>query len=68
MGTGDRYVSDGWVQTEKINRDDAKMPVDATGLRIEDFGLPLNLMLAIPIRIVTGDLRAAIAELSTLRR
>jgi nucleoside 2-deoxyribosyltransferase len=36
------------------------------GLHIENFGLPLNLMLAIPCRIVVGDLNAAVAELSNL--
>lgn len=34
---------------------------DAQGWELEEFGLPLNLMLAVPCRIVVGDLRAALA-------
>ncbi len=37
--------------------------VDASGWQLEEFGLPLNLMLAVPCRIVVGDLRAALAAL-----
>jgi nucleoside 2-deoxyribosyltransferase len=37
--------------------------VDAHGWELEEFGLPLNLMLGVPCRIVVGDLRAALAEL-----
>jgi nucleoside 2-deoxyribosyltransferase len=36
---------------------------DAQGWELEEFGLPLNLMLAVPARIVVGDLRAALAVL-----
>ena len=36
---------------------------DAAGWELEEFGLPLNLMLAVPARIVVGDLRAALAAL-----
>ena len=36
---------------------------DAAGWELEEFGLPLNLMLAVPCRIVVGDLRAALAAL-----
>jgi nucleoside 2-deoxyribosyltransferase len=36
---------------------------DAHGWELEEFGLPLNLMLAVPARIVVGDLRAALAAL-----
>jgi len=28
--------------------------LDANGLRVEDFGLPLNLMLAVPVELVSG--------------
>lgn len=35
-------------------------PVDADGLYVEEFGLPLNLMLAIPVRIVIGGLDEAL--------
>ena len=36
---------------------------DAQGWELEEFGLPLNLMLAVPARIVVGDLRAALLAL-----
>ncbi|WP_301102373.1 nucleoside 2-deoxyribosyltransferase [Propionivibrio sp.] len=52
------YLSDGRVQKDKVS--------DADGLRVENFGLPLNLMLALACRIVIGDLGTAVAELSTL--
>lgn len=38
-------------------------PVDAQGWHIEDFGLPLNLMLAVPASIVVGGLAEALAAL-----
>jgi len=38
-------------------------PLDADGLFVEDFGLPLNLMLAVPARIVVGGLDAALRAL-----
>jgi nucleoside 2-deoxyribosyltransferase len=34
--------------------------VDTAGWHLEEFGLPLNLMLAVPCRIVVGDLRATL--------
>lgn len=37
---------------------------DAQGWELEEFGLPLNLMLAVPCRIVVGDLRAALRALT----
>lgn len=36
---------------------------DRDGWRLEEFGLPLNLMLAVPCRIVVGDVHAALAAL-----
>ena len=39
--------------------------VDAAGWQLEEFGLPLNLMLAVPARVVVGDLAAALAVLRT---
>lgn len=39
-------------------------PLDREGMYIEDFGLPLNLMLAVPCRIVVGGLDAALRALS----
>lgn len=38
--------------------------LDAKGMRVENFGLPLNLMLAISADIVVGDFSAALAHLS----
>ncbi|WP_265942779.1 nucleoside 2-deoxyribosyltransferase [Dechloromonas sp. A34] len=35
-------------------------PLDQAGLYVEDFGLPLNLMLAVPTRIVVGGLSEAL--------
>jgi nucleoside 2-deoxyribosyltransferase len=37
--------------------------VDAAGWQLEEFGLPLNLMLGVPCRIVVGDARAALEVL-----
>ena len=37
--------------------------VDAQGWHLEEFGLPLNLMLGVPCRIVAGDARAALLAL-----
>lgn len=39
-------------------------PFDQAGLYVEDFGLPLNLMLAVPARIVVGGLDAAVQAIS----
>lgn len=41
---------------------------DVAGWQLEEFGLPLNLMLAVPCRIVAGDFRAALEALQTLGR
>ncbi len=38
-------------------------PVDSDGMYVEDFGLPLNLMLAVPLDIVVGSLPEALAAL-----
>ncbi len=37
---------------------------DTAGNAVEDFGLPFNLMLAVPARLVTGGLDAALAALA----
>jgi len=39
-------------------------PLDRGGLYVEDFGLPLNLMLAVPARIIVGGLDAAVQAIS----
>jgi nucleoside 2-deoxyribosyltransferase len=36
---------------------------DRAGWHLEEFGLPLNLMLGVPCRVVVGDVRAALALL-----
>ena len=36
---------------------------DAAGWQVEDFGLPLNLMLAVPLRLAQGGLSEALREL-----
>jgi nucleoside 2-deoxyribosyltransferase len=38
-------------------------PRDAAGWAVEDFGLPLNLMLAVPVRIEQGGIAAALRAL-----
>lgn len=37
---------------------------DQDGLSVENFGLPLNLMLSVPVKIIFGDLEACITELN----
>lgn len=37
--------------------------IDGEGYRVEGFGLPLNLMLAVPCRLVAGGLAGALAAL-----
>jgi nucleoside 2-deoxyribosyltransferase len=41
---------------------------DAQGWELEEFGLPLNLMLAVPGRIVVGDALAALQQLAAILR
>lgn len=50
----------GGVMQERAGR-----PIDRDGLHVEDFGLPLNLMLAVPVQIVVGGLAEALAALSS---
>ena len=38
--------------------------VDAEGYSVEDFGLPFNLMLAVPLQLVAGDIEAALNRLT----
>lgn len=38
-------------------------PTDRDGFHVENFGLPLNLMLAVPVRLVAGGLKEALAAL-----
>lgn len=39
---------------------------DSEGRAVEDFGLPLNLMLAVPVRLVQGGIAAALGALARL--
>lgn len=45
---------------EEGARADDRHPTDAQGFRIEDFGLPLNLMLATNVHLVKGDFAACL--------
>jgi len=44
----------------------AGRPVDRDGLFVEDFGLPLNLMLAVPVNLVIGGLDEALGVLQAV--
>lgn len=60
------YVARRESLRERVNRHEqagAERMVDSRGLAIENFGLPLNLMLAVPARIVEGGLEECLAEL-----
>jgi nucleoside 2-deoxyribosyltransferase len=61
------YVPEGGSFAERIRRRHPQAVgqglVDAAGWHLEEFGLPLNLMLAVPCRIVVGDVRAALEVL-----
>ena len=54
------YLDDNRTLRQKIGS------ADRDGLQVEDFDLPLNLMLAVPCRIVVAGIDAAIAQLSML--
>lgn len=62
------YVPDAGTLAQRIRQRHPQLvgaggDADTAGWRLEEFGLPLNLMLAVPCRIVTGDLRSALAAL-----
>ena len=57
------YLADGRALKDKVGHDGQTM-LTADGLRVEDFALPLNLMLAMSCRLVVGDLAAAVDELA----
>lgn len=67
------YLASGESTTERVARLQGGAlsiregrPLDGNGLYVEDFGLPLNLMLAVPVKIVIGDLAAAIGALPVI--
>ncbi len=61
------YVPEGGSFAERIRQRHPSAVgdglVDAAGWTLEEFGLPVNLMLAVPARIVVGGLEAALREL-----
>ena len=60
------YVPDAGSVADRIRQRDPRFiraDDDANGWRLEDFDLPLNLMLAVPCRIVVGGLAEALAAL-----
>ena len=65
------YMSDTRTQLEKLAehyggalaRKDGRV-IDPNGMAIEDFGLSLNLMLAVPCEIVEGNLENALAQIA----
>lgn len=61
------YVPDGGSFARRIRQRHPQAAgeglVDAQGWQLEEFGLPLNLMLSVPCRIVVGDVRAALAAM-----
>ncbi|MFZ2268100.1 MAG: nucleoside 2-deoxyribosyltransferase [Azonexus sp.] len=65
------YLADAATTVERVARlfgllqtDDNGRLVDRDGLHVEDFGLPLNLMLAVPVKIVLGGLAEALSALA----
>ncbi|NML47025.1 nucleoside 2-deoxyribosyltransferase [Ramlibacter sp. G-1-2-2] len=61
------YVPEGGSFAERIRQQQPQAVGtdgrDAQGWDFEEFGLPLNLMLAVPCRVVVGDARAALEAL-----
>jgi nucleoside 2-deoxyribosyltransferase len=62
------YLANSESTTERVARLQGELsiregrPFDGSGYHVEDFGLPLNLMLAVPAKIVIGDLADALRE------
>ncbi len=52
--------------TGKVPEISDARPIDGEGWHIENFGLPHNLMLAVPLRLATGGLAEALGLLDTL--
>jgi nucleoside 2-deoxyribosyltransferase len=62
------YVQQEGTFAERMRHRDPNLvgkAVDANGWRLEEFGLALNLMLAVPCRIFVGDAAAALAKLKS---
>ena len=64
------YVPEAGSFAERIRRRQPQAVgaggLDAAGWQFEEFGLPLNLMLGVPCRVVVGDLATALEALKTL--
>jgi nucleoside 2-deoxyribosyltransferase len=65
------YLADDATTAERVARLSAGKlgcidgrPVDRDGMFVEDFGLPLNLMLAVPVRLIVGGLAEALQVLN----
>lgn len=58
------YLADSRTLREKVaaGTGPSGRPIDREGWHVEDFGLPLNLMLAVPLQVVAGGLADAIAR------
>lgn len=52
------------ARVHRFDQGDPDSPVDSRGLAIENFGLPLNLMLAVPAQIVEGGLEDCLRALA----
>lgn len=52
------YTGDGRTLREKLGE------TDSSGMNVEDFGYPLNLMLSVPSEIVIGDFEDCIRKIS----
>ena len=50
-------------RVNRIEQADSERTVDGTGMAIENFKLPLNLMLAVPVQIVEGGLEECLKAL-----
>lgn len=59
------YASDLRPLRERLNAADGR---DGAGWTVEDFGLPLNLMLAVPVQLEHGGLDAALGALADPKR
>lgn len=64
------HVASSETLLERVSRLDGRavadgenLPTDAHGILIENFGLPLNLMLTMSVQIVEGDLAACVASI-----
>ncbi len=67
------YVAEGGTLAERLRRLHPGLAgpepgIDANGWAVEDFALPLNLMLAVPCRVVVGDAAVGLRVLREVLR